>query len=112
MEKECYSRLDERIKIIQQQQSDLEERIEETLHEHNEILQKTAVIEARLEIKNGKRIAEYILDLDQRINAIELASCRNKDRWNQMMNFIVQLAWVVLAAWVLTKLNLQPPSLP
>lgn len=116
-ETENFSRLDERIKILQQQQRELEERFEEALHEHSEILQKTAVLESKasrclMETKGGQCLADDIADLDKRISAIERESGRSKDRWNQILSFVVQLAWVVLAAWVLTKLNLQPPAVP
>lgn len=116
-ENENLTRLDERIKNIQQKQHDLEERIDAMLEQYAAILQRITVLDTKssrcvMESKGSQCLMDDINDLDKRLSAFETATGKSRDRWNQFLNFVIQLAWVVLAAWVLTKLNLQPPAIP
>ena len=113
-ENENITRLDERIKNIQQKQHDLEERIDAILAQHAEILQRIAVLDTKsarcvMESKGSQCLLDNINNLDKRLSAFEMATGQSKYRWNQFLTFVIQLAWVILAAWVLTKLNLQLP---
>ena len=109
------TRIDERVKSIQNKQHDLEERLDNVIAAHQEAMQKIAVLES----KNGDALEheidackEKFADLDKRLTIIEGFSGRSQDRWNKVFTFVIQLVWVLLASWLLLKLNLQTPSVP
>lgn len=109
------TRIDERVKSIQSNQSNLEDRIESLIGSHNAAMQKIAVLESRdLKIFDAKLIElEKEASLfDKRLSSVESASGQSQDRWNKIMAFVIQLVWVILAAWLLLKLNLQAPAVP
>lgn len=109
------TRIDERVKSIQHSQQDMDSRIEGLLESHTGMLQRLAVLES----KNGTHLQGEINELektlnsiDKRLSAVEHTSSGNEDRWKTIFNFIIQLVWIVIAAWVLFKLNLNPPPVP
>ncbi len=53
-----------------------------------------------------------ITTIDKRLMAMESASGQHQDRWNRIISFVIQLVWVILAAWLLMKLNLTAPNIP
>jgi len=112
---ELSTRIDERVKAIQEKQHGLEERLDSVMQTHNTIMQKIAVLES----KNGEALENDIdeckkdlVGLDKRVAMVENYSGNSKDRWNRILTFVVQLVWVLLAAWLLVKLNLQAPAVP
>lgn len=107
---ELSTRIDERVKSIQEKQQTLEDRIEKVITSHQMSVQKIAVLEAR----EGRSV-EYDRELsvlDKRLVTVESISGQQQDRWNKILTFVIQLVWVILAAWLLLKLNLQPPNIP
>ena len=109
------TRIDERVKSIQSNQANLETKIQSLFDSHHLAMQKIVVLESR----DIKYIDSKIIEcekqsslLDRRLMAVESASGQNQDRWNKVMAFVIQLVWVILAAWLLFKLNLQPPAVP
>ena len=112
---ELSTRIDERVKSIQSKQHDLEERIGAIAVNYTDIMQKIAVLES----KDGNALEEDIdecqkelVTLDKRVAVVEQYSGNSKDRWNRVFTFVIQLVWVLLAAWLLVKLNLQAPAVP
>lgn len=55
------------------------------------------------------RFSDQISDLDRRLRIFELNHDNRKERWNAAFNFVIQLLWVSMAAFLLTKLGLQAP---
>jgi hypothetical protein len=114
---ELSTRIDERVKLIQLQQESLDRKFEDLTRRNLELIQKVAVLESKdvdgMDIfeKIGETQGE-IVELDKRICALEGGNARSADRWNRIATFMIQLVWVVLAAYMLTKLNLQPPAVP
>jgi uncharacterized protein (DUF3084 family) len=111
------TRIDERVKNIQNQHESLERRAEEIVRRQQEILQKTAVLESKETNKDLVAVKldeceEAIIDIDKRISMLESENNRYGDRWNRIATFVIQLVWVILAAYLLTKLHLQAPAVP
>jgi len=113
------TRIDERVKTIQHQHKGLEEDISDLIKSHGEIMQKVAVLESKdigmltqkfAECQN--EVKKEINALEKRLIAVESASGQSKDRWNKIFTFILQIVWVLLAAWLLMKLGLQAPAVP
>lgn len=113
------TRIDERVKSIQANQKDAETRLAGLFESISIIQQRLAVVESNktgedIEVIEGEigSLEKEINTLDKRISAVEKTSTGNEDRWKVISNFIVQLVWIVLAAFVLMKLNLNPPPGP
>lgn len=109
------TRIDERVKAIQANQATLENRIRELVDSHNLSMQKIAVLESKDSCALDSKISECEKELstiEKRLMSVESSAGQNQDRWNKIMSFVIQLVWVVLAAWTLTKLHLQAPAVP
>ena len=71
-------------------------------------LQKeTSKLEERLDEQH-----ELIHSLKTEVEKLKMTSEKNEGRWNKIMGFVIQLAWVLLAAYLLYQLNLQNISIP
>jgi len=92
------TRIDERVKTVQTNQKKFETSFEI-------VQQKVAVLES----KDICPIQQEIKELEKRIVTLEMSEGQNKDRWNKILTFVIQIIWVVLAAWLLMKLGLQSP---
>lgn len=109
------TRIDERVKSIQTNQATLENKIESLFGSHNIAMQKIVVLESKDVKSIDTKLSECqkeITVIDKRLTSVESSSGQNQDRWNKIMNFVIQLVWVILAAWLLMKLNLQAPAVP
>lgn len=111
------TRLDERIKNIQSDQNRLDKKIDDNArkidgnaNKINEYSQKISVIDNNMDVI--KEIDEKLNDHNKRLLKIEEDQGRNSDRWRTIGGFLIQLIWVILAAYLLTKLNLQSPTIP
>lgn len=110
-------RIDERVKSIQSKYGIIERHIEEINNRHISIITKLVETEQKQEQLSSlnKEISdceEVIRDINNRLIIIEKDNGRNQDRWNKTSAFLIQLIWVILSAYVLTKLNLQAPAVP
>ena len=112
------TRIDERVKAIQTNQTNqanLESKIESLVTSHNLAMQKIVVLESRDVKYFDSKLSECereISSMHKRLGTVEASSGQNQDRWNKIMSFVIQLVWVILAAWLLMKLNLQAPAVP
>lgn len=111
------TRIDERMKILQDKQEYLDGKIDDITQKQTDIAQKMAIIESQfVEIEgiftlldsNQKELNEF----DKRMSKIEDEQGNHNKRWNGIASFTIQLVWVILAAYLLTKLNLQSPAIP
>lgn len=113
------TRIDERVKSIQAKQEELDKRIDSVITDHNVLMQRFAVMEsqslspaiASLEKKLAENEKE-VDAIDRRLISVEHATSTNQDRWGKISSFVIQLIWIVIAAWVLFKLNLNAPPVP
>lgn len=106
------TRIDERVKTIQERQEALDERIEKVVQKNSELMQKIAVLESKQGEFGLDEFKKEIVVIDKRLASVEDASDQTQARWNRLLTFIIQLVWVILAAWMLLKLNLQAPDIP
>jgi len=109
------TRIDERVKAIQDRQGSIDHRIEEIIERQLTLMQRLTVLEAK-DLKamtdDLENAETAITSLDKRLSMLEGDSGRNNDRWKSIASFVVQLIWVILAAYLLMKLNLQAPAVP
>lgn len=104
------TRMDERIKSIQIKEEELNKKNESINQKYIEMFQKIVNIEV-----NQSSLMENLLkinEIDKRLSKLEEINGAQNERWRNIANFLLQLIWVILAAYLLAKLNLQPPELP
>lgn len=60
----------------------------------------------QVETEEMEIIKRQICEFEGRAKSFESASDQQREKWNSALNFVIQLLWVVTAAFVLTKLGL------
>jgi len=105
------TRIDERVKSMQNKQRDLNTRIDNIVNAHNELMQSVAVLKSSANTVSIEECKRQIVDLDKRLSSVEQKSEGMENRWTSIFKFIVQIIWLVVGAWILFKLGLTPPPL-
>lgn len=109
------TRIDERVKMIQEGQEETNVQVKEIVTDNHQLLTRIITVEANSNKNAHIDLAKYfdqMSNIDKRINALEHANKGSENRWNKIFTFSIQLIWVVIASWVLYKLQLSPPNLP
>lgn len=114
---ELSTRIDERVKTIHERHHNLDDQIEDIAARQVEMLQKIAVLETHRtnELQRQRHLQDLevaVTSMDRRLIVVEGDAGQHKDRWNRVATFVIQLVWVVLAAYMLTKFHLQAPAVP
>jgi hypothetical protein len=112
---ELSTRIDERVKNIQNKQEEFEEKLENSTKYTNELVQRLIIVEQR----NGQAAREYVEGvrkemavIDHRVITLEHSQKRSEGNWNLIFDYTLKLIWCVLAAFLLYKLKLQAPIGP
>jgi hypothetical protein len=105
---ELSTRIDERVKHIYQSNDDLKNEIQAVSMNHHKFMERLAILETKANSKDVEDLKEDVEGLDRRLMKIEHVTTGAENRWRTFGGFVLQLVWVVLAAWLLFKLNLQP----
>lgn len=103
-------RIDERLKLVDNNQESLNKKFENHTEKQIELIKKIAIIE--LHHADLLKLSQEINTLEKRLSKIEIEHGNHSERWKTVAAFIIQLIWVILAAYLLTKLNLQSPAVP
>ena len=106
------TRIDERVKSIQENQKHLDQNIDELFASHNILTQKVVVLESKDTHHKIENLDSALNALDKRVASVESTSGQNQNRWEKITGFVIQLVWILLAAWLLTTLKLQAPAVP
>lgn len=111
---ELTTRIDERIKAITKNHDELENKIDDLIESTHDMNSRIKMIERyHDEIFNEiKQLGRSDHDIQMKIASIEITHGGSENRWKAIINFVVQIAWVILAAFLLTKLGLQAPAVP
>lgn len=114
---EAFNRIDERYKLVSLKQDQISDETKELFDKYIEILQKTTSHDSYdsefvFLYNQIEKFTKQLNDIEKRLSKIEQEAGSFNDRWNSIAGFIIQLVWVILAAYVLTKLNLQSPAIP
>lgn len=95
----------DKIKDISKKYANLQEKVEELTEFKNDVKARIRVLET-LDID---RIKQDLYKIDSKVASFESDHDERKEKIKMVLNFVVQLIWVSMAAWLLTKLGLQPP---
>ncbi len=111
------TRIDERVKSIIIKQDQIDKKLDDTILRQSELLQRIAILETHEEDSDSlyvsiENIQKQFFETDKRLTKIEDDAGTHNERWKSVASFLLQLVWVILAAYCLTKLNLQSPAIP
>lgn len=111
MENDKDERINEAVSRLSEKARSLSKRVGEQGEEIGKLSESRSEFEIRLKMLESDvaKLSEDVSDADRRLRTLELNHDSRKEKWNTVINFIIQLAWVVMAALLLTKLGLQSP---
>lgn len=70
---------------------------------------KEKAIELSLKVESFSDKLNDVKNISEKTKSI---SEKTESRWNGVYKFVIQLLWVIIASYLLVKLNLNPPPLP
>ena len=116
---ELTTRIDERVQLVMRKQDGLEEKLEN----HIEFLNELKIDLKLLDSKSGRTLQEEVSRISKEINEIENKLDNVEKNFNNVSNdwksitkgtltFVVQIIWVVIAAYILYKLGIPSPAVP
>lgn len=110
---ELTTRVDERQQLMMVKVEQLERKIDSMMSEYRDLEGRIRVIESRdIGTTDIREIKDVIHHHDVRLQALEISNKGQEGRWGYIVSFVVQLTWVVLAAYLLYKLGIQAPAVP
>lgn len=59
-----------------------------------------------IEVEEMDKVRRCIYSLENAVSNFKTANDSRREKWNMFLNFMVQLIWVIMAAYMLTKLGL------
>ena len=101
---DAIGRLQEKYRGISKKLGDLE-------RDHAGLTEGRTDMEARIRVLETEesRMEAELSNIDKRLRGFELSHDKRKENWNMVVNFVIQLVWVAMAAFMLSKLGLQAP---
>jgi chromosome segregation ATPase len=102
---ESEGRVNDKLRQLVKRNNDLEKGLEDVSDSRHDMEARIRVLESQ----DGRRLREEIRNIESRIKTFELAHDNRRENWRMVVNFVVQLLWVSMAAVLLTKLGLQAP---
>ena len=95
---------EESVTKLQEKYRSLSKRLSDREADHADMEARMRVLESM-----ESRLEDAISDIDKRLRTFELSHDKRKENWNMAVNFVIQLVWVAMAAFMLSKLGLQAP---
>jgi len=108
------SRIDERVKLIMRKQDQMEEKLDERLANIHELEGRLRLVESNKEDieKEVESLRDTVHNMELGLQAVEIQTEGHEGKWKTIISFAVQIAWVILAAYLLMKLGIQAPAVP
>jgi len=111
------TRVDEKLSQFQNNNKNLEEKIKENKENISDLVTKISIIQTQEQnilnvLSQLEVVKNEISNCDKKITKLENEHGASNERWRNITSFVIQLIWVILAAYLLTKLNLQAPAIP
>ena len=109
------TRIDERVKHMQITQQEMQTKMDSQLKADYDMDGRLQVIESKVHSLNGSssdEIKDRIRCMETEMALLKQVVSKSESRWEKIVKVIVQLGWIVVAAYVLTQLGLQAPQVP
>ena len=108
------SRIDERVKYITKKQDEMSKAVENQRTKSSEVDGRMRVLESiKDEIeKNLSSLGQLVHTLELSLQQVQIRTTGQENKWKTAISFSVQIAWVILAAYLLAKLGVQAPAVP
>lgn len=123
---ELTTRIDERVQLMMKKQSILEGKIEYYTDSLNELKIDIKLLDSKsgITLQNEvhkcsekiNQIQSKLSNLENKLDNLEKDSSEMENDWKNILkgvlSFVVQIIWVVMAAYILYKLGIQSPAVP
>lgn len=107
-------RVDERVKIILERQSQSDTNIQENRNLLNAMISRVTILESRNETELKiivEKNRERLFDLEKQVQALSFRESSHDTRWKVVIDVVSKILWTVTAAYVLYKLGFNPPPI-
>jgi hypothetical protein len=109
------SRIDERMKVLIENNSDSKEKIEKLYDQHIILLSRIVVVENKnssqliVDLKNEVNIIESRVEhLSERLIHVEKEMTQTTNKWMAVVDFVFKVGVVVIGSIILWKLGIKP----
>jgi predicted nuclease with TOPRIM domain len=106
------SRIDERVKNLIKNQEEMDRKLNEHLKTTIEIDGRVKIVEARQHTCPIVPLENTVHQLELSLQQLQIQATGHENKWKTIISFGVQIAWVILAAYLLMKLGIQAPAVP
>lgn len=108
------SRIDERMKIVMKKQEEMERKLDERLESIHQLQGRMNLLEsAKEDLEKGVGSLQSVVhSIELNLQEVKIQSDGQESKWKTIVSFGVQIAWVILAAYLLMKLGIQAPAVP
>lgn len=116
------ARIDERVKMLLEQHTILSKKIDDQAIQDNDMATRISVIEnsnGKVTEKEIDRLAEELNDLDDKVDEMkdDISEAKrwamiSQSRWKMAFDFMYKMAYAVLVAYLLYRLNFPSPVWP
>lgn len=103
---ELTSRIDERVKAINENNLKIEKRFDAYLEAHNQLLQRITALESKngTEIKrNVEDLSNRMRDMEQKFISIDIIARNHQNRWEKIFEQGTKLIMAIAAAFIIWK---------
>ena len=108
------SRIDERVKNITKELDSLQKKSDDRIRIEANSEGRMKVLEShKSDLESSiKELEAAARTLELKLQQVEIKTEGHDNKWKTIISFGVQIAWVILAAYLLLKLGLQGPAVP
>jgi predicted nuclease with TOPRIM domain len=107
---ELTTRIDERMQLMTKKQDEMDKKLESQTNTINSVGTRTSVLESKSDSRLQEQVRSletHVHQLDLKVQELESCSTRQEARWKTVAGYVMQIAWIILTAFLLYKLGLQ-----
>jgi hypothetical protein len=88
----------------------MDKKLESQTNTINSVGTRTSVLESKSDSRLQEQVRSletHVHQLDLKVQELESCSTRQEARWKTVAGYVMQIAWIILTAFLLYKLGLQ-----